>query len=314
MRNRNNTVAASAMAALAITGAAALVPRSALPMHMHMHMHVDEARLAEIETVRSALAPPRPARADEFRATVVIAACTGTRVGPRHYLTAAHCVIDPATRKLKDWLSPPYPITLTNRLDTAHPSPDDVEAQVGIQAVHVHPRYRWDVQQSFSDEDYRPDVAVMIVDREIDGIPIMPVGAWRVETSQSLMLVGTRPPVIEPADAAPTERRIKLIPARAVDTDPFYGFDAGALDRAFFLTVGPAAKNREYAIGFGDSGGAAYDIVEGQSFIVGVHAVIFSTTTGHTRLDTMSGIASWLEGLGVWVVHDRKLSKGGAPL
>jgi hypothetical protein len=151
----------------------------------------------------------------------------------------------------------------------------------------------------------------MIVDREIGGIPIVPIGAWRIETSQPLVLVGTRPPVLEPADAAPAERRVKLIPTCTVDADPLDHFDASALTHTFFLAVGPAAKNREYAINFGDSGGAAYDMVEGQSFVVGVHSVMFSVTTGHTRLDAMSGIAAWLEGLGAWVVYDRRTSQGG---
>jgi hypothetical protein len=306
---RSSRVAVVAALALAVGAIAARARNSAPPAPMP----VDSARLAAIEAALDSLPPPRPARPEEFRATVVIATCTGTRVGPLHYLTAAHCLIDPATGRVRDWLAPPYPITLTNRLDSAHPSSDDVEAQVGIVAVHIHPRYRADVHQSFLDEDYRPDVALLVVDRRIEGIPIVPIGAWRVEPSRPLLLVGTRPPVLEPADAAPPDRRVKVVPARTIDADPIHRLDIDASSRVFFLTAGPAARYREYAISFGDSGGAAYDVVEGRPFVVGVIAVTLAMTTGHTRLDTMSGVGSWLEGLGAWVVHDRHPSNEALP-
>lgn len=210
---------------------------------------------------------------------------------------------------MKDWLAPPYPINLSNALDTEHPSPGDVKAQVVIVGMHVHPRYRGDVDRAFAEEDYRPDVALLVVDREIVGIPIAPIGAWRMDVSRPLLLVGTRPPVLEPADAAPPERRLKEVPARTVALDPLHAFDAGSLGDTFFLTVGPPADHRAYAISFGDSGGAAYEIVGERAFVVGVHAVTFAVTTGHTRLDEASGVASWLEGLGAWVVRARSVGE-----
>ena len=36
----------------------------------------------------------RPALESEFPATVLLGGCTGAKVGPRHFLIAAHCVHD----------------------------------------------------------------------------------------------------------------------------------------------------------------------------------------------------------------------------
>lgn len=254
----------------------------------------EERAVAALDRLTATLPPPRLASAEQYPATVVLLACTATRVGPRHYLTAAHCFGDPLTLAVKEVVAPGFPITIASAPDATQ-----IEQAV-IEAVWVHPQYRFDFDAALRSGVYSPDVAVLAVDRELAGPAIARIAAVPVRLEQSVTLVGTR----APADAGLGARRRKGIPARTVAADPYPMLDFSKFIGPYVLMAGPAPEHAAWAIDYGDSGGATYLTHAGREYVVGVHSIVLSKTTVDVRLDDSYGVASWLESVGVVVTRE----------
>lgn len=294
-----------ACVALAVTGAAACATEA-----------VGDDGLASARD--DALIEGRLALAGQFPATVYIQGlCTATKIAPKRFLTAAHCVLDPATVSLR--YPPGAPIAL------AH-DPSKGYASVVVSAVHVHPSWLKACDESYCAAAAvtarldAADVAVIDLATDLEDVPVAPIdstplaGGDHVTVTGFGCTVGVYAP--EPLGrGALRYGETSLIDAdRAVhDGSPVRASDVSQVAAIYALTQGPGRAPTLAGLCPGDSGGALFRRRAGGSYaVVGVNsnytlgpetgdAVGLPVTNWHTRLDEKSrhGVGRWLRSLGV---------------
>jgi hypothetical protein len=224
------------------------------------------------------------AEESEYPTTVFIGNCTGTKVGPLHFLTAAHCV---------------------NASNTSLFVTTDNNAQSGVTlpvlSVNIHPEYAQCTACNGNDDfGMRPDVALLIVSELTPDIPIADIDPSPVAVGDEVTLTGygCENGVGQPSGPA----RLKVGDTHSVD--PSEVTDGVNTPAAYVTTLGPALDPASPGLCPGDSGGPLYRT--GTNLVVGVNALVsYGGPTGtpygnwHTRLDTASryDVYSWLTGL-----------------
>lgn len=229
----------------------------------------------------------------QFPAALYLEDCTGTRIGPRHILTAAHCVYSKSRFEMnKEFLD-------NQKLDIFYGvDPESAEKfSYNISTTHVHPTYKEDLsdQNTF-------DLAIVVLEAEIDQrVLIAYFGSEIPKSEQAITLAGygqTRFGQYErnmldgnfPVNNL-TEKVSKLHYGQAVIEDKSESFlQLSALD------------NDSAMLGRGDSGGAAYDPTDSSNLtIIGVNSAanIASEVSFIARIDsgTKSRIDLWIESL-----------------
>jgi len=259
----------------------------------------------------------QPATVDRFPATLYLeAGCTATKVGPKLLLTAAHCVLDPAT------VSPTY-----ERGGSVGLSRDPAKGfePHGVAAVHVHPDWLKACDETYcgaSETTARvdaPDVAVLELADELANVPAAPVDPSPLAAGDRVTILGfgCKAGVLAP-DSRPAaspefaETRVVAATAAIHPGSPLTSADLGVVDGNYALTPGPGLSPGNAGLCPGDSGGPLYrDTGEGLA-VVGVNANYtfepqdqdakgLPVTNWHTRLDAKSrhGVAAWLRSVGV---------------
>jgi secreted trypsin-like serine protease len=274
---------------------------------------------AEAEAAESndALIGGRAASAGQFPATVYLKGeCTATKVAPKRLLTAAHCVLDPATVSIR------YPAG--SRISVAH-EPAKGYADVEVAAVHVHPAWMKACEDAYcaaSSVTARldaPDVAVIDLATDLVDVPSASIDSEALAAGDRVTLIGfgcTAGVLVPDAREQATLKYAdtRLVPAdRAVhDGSAVLASDVAQVAGIYSLTSGPGAAKARAGLCPGDSGGALYRKRDGQLVVVGVSSnytlgpeakdsVGLPITNWHTRLDAASkhAVGGWLKSIGV---------------
>lgn len=266
-----------------------------------------------------ALIGGRAASAGQFPSTVTLKGeCTATKVAPKRLLTAAHCVLDPATVSLR------YPAG--SRISVAH-DPGSGYVDVEVAAVHVHPAWMKACEDAYcaaSSVTARldaPDVAVIDLATDLPDVPAASIDAAPLAVGELVTVLGfgcTDGVLVPDSRDAITLKyaETRLVPSeRAVHPgSPVLAADVAQVAGIYSLTSGPGRSPTKAHAGLcpGDSGAALYKKRAGQLVVVGVASnytlgpeagdeVGLPITNWHTRLDASSkhGVARWLSSLGV---------------
>jgi hypothetical protein len=275
-----------------------------------------------------------------FRSTVAIGdVCTAAKVGPRLYLTAAHCVAAPA--ELPDGVtptnapdrdgilakfSPGTPLVIAYGLDA---NDQTKRSTVGIVKTSVHPTWLQSMNYpTGATSNGAADVAVVEVDTDLTQIPQARVELGEVQPGAQVTKVG-----FGCEDRAGNEGNVLgryktadawLLPRSELVTgnSKVIGeWDAVVVDASYLLTSGQARDPQRASLCPGDSGGPLYIPNNSDPRVVGVNSDYqFMDTSGvswtdwHTRLSLRSrhSVGRWLLGLKVNTVGgDLYEGKGG---
>lgn len=241
-----------------------------------------------IESLADELVGGHVATEAEYPATVSLGGCTGVKVGPRHFLSAAHCFGNPSMATLS--------VTADNNAQNFQ--------TLSVASVNVHPEYTncsaCAGDGSMSDFGFRPDVALIIVHELTPSIATAVIDSSPVAVGASVTLTGygCENGVGQPSGPA----RFKVGDTHSID--PLLLSDAASIPAAFTTTYGPAVDASAPGLCPGDSGGPLYRT--GTNQVIGINALVsFSGEQGtpvgnwFTRLDQQSryDVYGWLTAL-----------------
>ena len=243
----------------------------------------------DIQSHEGALVNGHVATEAEYPATVLLVhdnlLCTATKVGPRHFLIAAHCM--------------PNPQNITQVSVT----PDNTGANfinLSVASVNNHPQYTncssCAGDNSMSDFGLRPDVSLIIVQELTPSIPAAVIDSSPVAVGSSVTLTGFGCENVQPVPPL----RFKVGDSQSIS--PLDLDTAATIPQGYVTTYGPAVVAGNPALCPGDSGGPLYRT--GTNLVVGVNALVSGTDAGEvgnwfTRLDNQSryDVYGWLSGL-----------------
>ncbi len=256
----------------------------------------------------------------QFPATVYLkSGCTATKVAPKRLLTAAHCVLDPATVSIR--------FGKGKKISVAH-DPAKGYVEVEVADALVHPTWLKACEDAYcaaSSVTARldaADVAVIELVTDLDDVSVAAVAAAPLAEGERVTVLGygCTVGVLVPdnRDAISLKyAETTLVPAdRAVhDGSAVQRSDVAQVAGIYSLTAGPGAAKASAGLCPGDSGGAMYAKRDGALVVVGVNSnytlgpeandqVGLPITNWHTRLDDASrhGVGAWLRSVGVATV------------
>lgn len=269
----------------------------------------------------------------DFPSTLVVKGnCTVSKVGPRHILTAAHCVFDEAGRAVRADFQPGATMYVSSRavVDNTAPPEDAGYRAVTLAKVHVPPVYFEETVEAgwprVLSQTAAPDVALMEITeasaRAIADVPEAAVDLAPLRAGERVVIMGYG--CEKGVSAAKDYSRVRLktkatrlvgIEAAIHEGSYVTGKDtpyAENLAMQYLFTPGQGAEAEQASLCPGDSGGPVYRDDGRARTIVGVNAYYsfadasidpdrVSKTNWHTRLDGASRFdtGSWLASLGV---------------
>ena len=288
-----------------------------------------------IGNVGAALIGGAPAAPSHFRSTVGIGdVCTAAKVGPRQFLTAAHCVAVPRPGRFEpvpedfppndgiaeDYL-PGQPLLINWGLDA-----DDAEQGVfTIVETSIHPSW-WQCplcQDPTISTDGAADIAVIEIAEDTPAIPEASVELDAVAPDTPVVKVGwgceertnIDPSTLE-LDRYKTEEAW-VIAASEIQHNtapPITDTQLATVEASYLITAGHAQDEDYASLCLGDSGGPLYLPNNSDPRIVGVNSNYtfepssdpndlggVSWTDWHTKtsLNSLHGVGQWLVALGV---------------
>lgn len=301
----------------------------------------EAAQEESIDNQAAALIGGEPAAANAFRSTVGIGnACTAAKVGPRSFLTAAHCVAVgrplrgmpvppdfPPNDGIREDYLPGEPVLIHWGLDADDPE----QAEFTIVETSIHPSW-WACplcQDPILSQGGAADIAVIEIAEDTPQIPEARVELGSIPTGTSVIKVGwgcEERTNIDPEtlELGRYKREDALtIQASAIqhDDSPISDEQVAAVGASYLITAGHAQDPDNASLCLGDSGGPVYLPNSSDPRVVGVNSDYtfrplqgpddlggVSWTDWHTRtsLDSLHDVGEWLIGLGVNTV-------GGTP-
>ena len=270
-----------------------------------------------VDQVDDALIGGKAGALSRFPATVYLkGTCTAAKVAPKRILTAAHCVLDPATLDLKYKAG----AKLSLMRDPSKGYADSVVA-----AVHVHPTWLKACADTFCAASAitarldAPDVAVIDLVDDLADVPVAAVSPQALAVGDRVTVVGFGCTV---GVLTPDNRDIaslKYSVTRTVADDrsvhvgsPVLVTDLPQVSGIYSMTAGPGSAKAKAGLCPGDSGGPLYVERNGITTVVGVNSnytlaedtkdtVGLPITNWHTRLDDASKhqVGQWLRSLDV---------------
>lgn len=289
---------------------------------------------ASVVTREQALIGGSAATATHFRSTVGIGdACTAAKVGPRLFLTAAHCVAIgrpgrgtpvpddfPPNEGVRDDYLPGEPLLINWGLDADDADQDEFT----IVQTTIHPSW-WGCplcQDPILGSNGAADVAVIQIAEDTPQIPEARVELDPVPVGTQVVEVGwgcEERTNIDPNTLALGRYKTAAattIPGSSIqhDDSPITDGQVAAVDGAYLITAGHAQDEDNASLCLGDSGGPLYLPNNSDPRVVGVNANYtfppsqgpddlggVSWTDWHTRtsVGSLHGVGEWLSALGV---------------
>lgn len=269
----------------------------------------------DLGTLSDELVGGRLALESEYASTVMLAGCTGVKVGPRHFLLAAHCVHDYFNNTLWSSYLPGNTVWLAND----HDDPYGSQRALTIQSTTMHPGWvaSCDVpcQVNVLDASHEADAALIIVNETTADIATASIDAATVAQGNRVVMTGygCENGVGQPSNVGP---RLKLQGVPALSSSALLhpgsyvstAQDAADVAASYVITPGFLHDPSAASLCSGDSGGPLYRESGSELLTVGVNAYYtfedgsgVSQTNWHTRVDEGARYAtlSWLRSLGV---------------
>lgn len=267
--------------------------------------------------IESELVGGRPALETEYSSTVMIGGCTGVKVGPKHFLLAAHCVHDYNNNTLWSSYLPGNTVFVAND----HDDPFSTQRALTIQSTTMHPEWvaTCDVPCGVNvlDASHAADAALIIVNEATADIATASIDASTVAAGNRVVMTGygCENGVGQPSNVGP---RMKLQAVAAQTSSAllhpgsYISTASDAADVAASYVITPGFLNDPTAASLcpGDSGGPLYRESSTELLTTGINAYYtfedgngVSQTNWHTRVDGSSrySVLSWLRSLGVTV-------------
>lgn len=239
------------------------------------------------------------AQPKDYPATVMIDGCTAAKIGPRSFLTAAHCVLDPDTNRLAPTQSPNAKIVIKSHATAA--------LLATIENVYVHPSYSTELARLIRERGHRNGVSFIASDVAI--IKVKETTAQIDEAQLDFSAIGVGETVViggygcEDRSIMSSVQldRYKIAEVRTIANpnlarDP-YGRNTSRVMTFNFLTAGKKLDEKSASICPGDSGGPVYRKSDGA--LIGVNSQYLfndrssiSYANTHTRL---SRIRAWIQ-------------------
>lgn len=241
--------------------------------------------------------------------------CTAAHVGPRRLLLAAHCVLDPAT------VSPIYKahdaVAMLRRAA-------DGWTEGHVERVEIHPKWLAECDRTYCAASVvtakmdAPDVAVIVLEREIPDSAIAPVDDEALEGGDMVIVTGFGCTAGVHVKDTRTEVSLRArlthiadVGAAVHEGSPLKEGDTNVASGNYNFTLGPGADAEMAGLCPGDSGGPVYRLRGGHKLVVvGVNSnytlaegsaddLGMPKSNWHTRLDTESrhDVAKWLRDL-----------------
>ncbi|WP_437636846.1 carbohydrate-binding domain-containing protein [Sorangium sp. So ce854] len=257
----------------------------------------------------------RPALEAEVPATIEVSDCTGAKVGPRHFLIAAHCVDDDNTGGVGSNHLPGSTVAITD-----DNGPSGIQRRnLTVQETHIFPAWTSSRRSchrhciNILNPYHPPDVAVIVVDEDTPDIPEATVDGDPVLPGTEVIIAGygCENGVDRPTPPARLKiETVTTLPASALIHEGSYVVpeDAADVAGANVITEGVLTDPAAASLCPGDSGGPLYRTGTSQQLIVGVNSYYtfsdesgISRTNWHTRLDSAAryDVLTWLKDLGV---------------
>ncbi len=209
--------------------------------------------------------------------------CTGTKVAPNHFLTAAHCFILQESDEISVWPKSHKTPVIFYSFQQKVENVKRVKT-VKVTEVVFHPALQQCFTQDKSEREScienTPDLAWVEIEksREFDEAPLVPLDLNRVTEGEYLTVVGygyqqaedLTPPArkYHLSQVAPPETLKKLYMDSSEDED-------SVSDELYFGTLGYLLGPQYASLGAGDSGGPVFRSIEGVSYVVGVNSFSF---------------------------------------
>lgn len=229
---------------------------------------------------RPTLVGGREAYEGELPAAVMLehegrAHCSMTKVGLRHFLTAAHCVVDKEPAALRARFRPGQSIVVRHGI---------LHSEMARHELTV---YETRVMQEYlshaGDTELNSDLALVVVNEETPSIGLATIANEKPMPGQKIYLSGFG---CEDLADNGGERRLKI------------GLTEVSELTDWRIVVGAWTTNGEHVEGCkGDSGGAAWLLKDGEMRLAGVNSSLRpEVATFVTRIDSgaPNGIARWL--------------------
>lgn len=254
--------------------------------------------------------------APALRSTLVLdTGCVAAKVGPRHLLLAARCVVDaPEIAQGKTIAFTVASELASSASEDEAPASKESDDKATIEEVVVHPSYKETCKGDRCalgavGASHAKDIAVILLDAPLEGIPTVPIDLDPVAQGDALLVVGSG---CEALDGTP--RELKTFKTRAASAEaaahagsPYLDAPASVtrLDESYVVTPGVGWRTTEPRVCEADLGAPL--VRGGQVAVAGITsnvttyeaAELAPVTLHHTKVDEGSTVGTWLESLGV---------------